>query len=255
MLEKHRNTTLAVGLGAMLGYSFMAGVLLEPVVRNTLSRFDRRIPVASGARAEQDTLRYTVAEETAHATEFMLTTRNADGWDWRHAVCLSDYLGYKNRTHRFDTGRDFLNYVTPEDSAIQNLAAFLTARAPSREVAAQRILDFMHQKLYVPDHNGEYVKYPLETLVEGGGDCEDLSILGASLMRASEIDVSLLYFGNHLAIGVHGNFSGTFWQIDGRPYYYAEPGATIWPSTPARWNIGEAPETFQKVSPHIFPIR
>lgn len=51
---------------------------------------------------------------------------------------------------------------------------------------------------------GEYPKYPVETLVEGG-DCEDKSILLAAILRAMGYRTALLVFsGNpgHIAVGV-----------------------------------------------------
>lgn len=51
----------------------------------------------------------------------------------------------------------------------------------------------------------EYARYPVETLFNGdggGGDCEDLSILMASILDKIDIDVALLRLPNHMAVGV-----------------------------------------------------
>jgi hypothetical protein len=54
-------------------------------------------------------------------------------------------------------------------------------------------------------------KYPIETLVEGAGDCDDKSILLAGLLAHEGYRVSLLYFPDelHMAVGV-GATEGTF---------------------------------------------
>ncbi len=48
----------------------------------------------------------------------------------------------------------------------------------------------------------EYPRYPVETLNEHGGDCEDKAILLASLLDAADYNVSLLRLPNHMAVGV-----------------------------------------------------
>jgi hypothetical protein len=59
--------------------------------------------------------------------------------------------------------------------------------------------------------NGTDPKYPVETLVEGTGDCDDKSLLLAGLLAREGYRVSLLYFPDeqHMAVGV-GATEGTF---------------------------------------------
>lgn len=47
-----------------------------------------------------------------------------------------------------------------------------------------------------------FIAYPLETLYLGKGDCEDTSILLASIYLAMGYDVALLDFTEHVAVGV-----------------------------------------------------
>lgn len=49
----------------------------------------------------------------------------------------------------------------------------------------------------------EYPRYPVETLFYGKGDCEDLSIITASLLSELGYRVALLRLPNHMAVGVH----------------------------------------------------
>jgi len=50
-------------------------------------------------------------------------------------------------------------------------------------------------------------KFPIETYVDGKGDCDDKSLLLAGLLAREGYSVALLYFGpeSHMAIGVKGN--------------------------------------------------
>lgn len=51
----------------------------------------------------------------------------------------------------------------------------------------------------------EYPKYPLETLFDnetGGGDCEDKSILAASILTSLDYDLALIKFPDHMGLGV-----------------------------------------------------
>ena len=48
----------------------------------------------------------------------------------------------------------------------------------------------------------EYPRFPIETLYDGQGDCEDKAILTASMLYSLGYDVSLLRLPNHMAVGV-----------------------------------------------------
>jgi hypothetical protein len=83
----------------------------------------------------------------------------------------------------------------------------------------------------------EYPRYPLETLVDDTGDCEDHAILLAELLCALQYDAVLLeYPGDHMAVGVadSGDMFGTYYEHDGKKYYYTETTAT-------GWKIGDIP--------------
>lgn len=48
----------------------------------------------------------------------------------------------------------------------------------------------------------EYPRFPVETLVDGVGDCEDTAVLLAALLNELDVNVSLLRMPNHMAVGV-----------------------------------------------------
>jgi len=87
----------------------------------------------------------------------------------------------------------------------------------------------------------EYPRYPLETLVDEGGDCEDTSILLASLINRMGYGVVLIIFPDkHCAVGVSGGqgIHGTYFVHNGAKYYYLE-------TTAPGWGLGMVPEEFQ----------
>ena len=49
----------------------------------------------------------------------------------------------------------------------------------------------------------EYPRYPIETIHNDGGDCEDKAILTASLLNNLGYDVALFRLPNHMAVGVN----------------------------------------------------
>lgn len=88
----------------------------------------------------------------------------------------------------------------------------------------------------------EYPKYPLETLLEQCGDCEDQAILLAALLKRMGYSVALLVFPTHVALGIAGfdHVRGTYVTdpMSGMHYLYTE-------TTASQWLPGEIPSEFQ----------
>jgi predicted transglutaminase-like cysteine proteinase len=94
----------------------------------------------------------------------------------------------------------------------------------------------------------EYPRYPLETLVDSGGDCEDTSILAASLLKLMGFDAVILSYPNHMAVGISiTNISGSYYASDGKHYYYVE-------TTGKNWKIGEIPSEYKDLSVTILSL-
>jgi len=95
----------------------------------------------------------------------------------------------------------------------------------------------------------EYLRFPIETLVDGCGDCEDKVMLLAALLHEMDIDIALLSMPQHLALGVNCNAlegDGYFLSQDKR-YYYAE-------TTLANWKIGQVPKNYSSEVTEVIPI-
>ena len=96
----------------------------------------------------------------------------------------------------------------------------------------------------------EYPRYPIETLLDNGGDCEDTSILMASLIKGLGYDVVLIVLPKHVGVGVQGGdgIFGTYWNYQGVKYYYLE-------TTGEGWELGELPPEYKGASASVYPMK
>ncbi|MBN2240777.1 MAG: hypothetical protein JW712_13465 [Dehalococcoidales bacterium] len=119
--------------------------------------------------------------------------------------------------------------------------------------SVEMVIAFVQSLPYTRDSStapyDEYPRYPLETLADNGGDCEDTSILLASLIQKMGYDVVLLNLPNHIAIGIAGgdNIHGTYWNYQDRKYFYVE-------TTGEGWDIGQIPDDYKDSSAAIYTL-
>ena len=93
----------------------------------------------------------------------------------------------------------------------------------------------------------EFRRYAIETLVEGGGDCEDTTILVASILRGLGESVALIFTPGHIALGVSGDFTGSRFSYQGMEYYYCE-------TTGTGWTVGVLPASVGNTADVIIPL-
>lgn len=114
----------------------------------------------------------------------------------------------RKRIKHSDLG--YLFFVTTKDSymqrAVQRLQIFSERRDWGTYDAVSFILAFVQS---LPNTSNsittgydEYTRFPLETLVDGGGDCEDTSILFITLIRILGYDSVFIDLPRHLAVGL-----------------------------------------------------
>lgn len=190
--------------------------------------------------------------------------------DKKFNIKLSEYIEYKLKDHiQLAAGaipKRYLPYITYQDPTIEEIAAKITEGSTSKEEEARRILHLVYQQLYdVSLENSpqfDYVKYPLETLVEKNGDCEDISILGLSLLKSRGIDVAYFIYKakkdetmGHFAMGIAGDFTGTSFEQDGVKYFYAEATGTDMLSNPSKFEIGQVRDEYKDRVPKIFVVK
>ncbi len=178
-------------------------------------------------------------------------------WTWKLLVPEATYTYYTN-LKRPPTD-DYSVYVTDpaDDAFISSLAARLKEAAAQKKYSPKQttelVITFVQNIKYAYDNISkgaeEYPRYPLETLVDQEGDCEDHSILLASILKEMGYGVVLIYIpGEHVAVGIKGkDLPGTYYEYEGTRYYYVE-------TTAAGWSIGQTPEEHLWAKAHIFPL-
>jgi predicted transglutaminase-like cysteine proteinase len=166
-------------------------------------------------------------------------------WTYDLNIPKSAYEYYKTVDRK--KIHDYGYYVTDptDDEYLAGLAAKFKEAAEKDNYSdldmVKNIILFVQNLQYVDDKVGtgydEYPKFPLETLADEGGDCEDSAILLASLLRELGYGTVLIQFQDHMAVGVKGesSISGSYYEVDGNRYYYVE-------TTSTGWEIGEVPE-------------
>lgn len=128
------------------------------------------------------------------------------GWFMREVdISTLNYLGWHDVANRFSTGSkyvqlsgqgrylDFRPYIM--EDIFEPIASEFFSRHPNDESKIREVWNMVTQLNTYCEEITETPRLPLETLLLGGGDCEDLAILTASILKAmsSEWDVKLVY--------------------------------------------------------------
>ncbi|GEM_PF-3032253 len=136
------------------------------------------------------------------------------------------------------------DYVTPYDPVIHDLAEVLGNYSAtfSELKTANFVLSFVQSIEYVEDESSvsrdEYWRFPVETLYEEVGDCEDKAFLYASIMEAMGFDAVILLFDGHAAAGISAaKATGSYYEYDGIEYFYCE-------TTALGWKVGDIPDEY-----------
>ena len=182
-------------------------------------------------------------------------------WSMDHNIPLRLYLDYRS----FHRPTDFDDYVklsldSRDDYYIENIVESLEEAADDKRFSkyetVEFVISFVQSLPYTEDDVetswDEYPRYPIETLFDRGGDCEDTSILVAALLDEMNYDVCLIFLKNeeHCAIGIAGGegISGKYYEVDGTKYYYLE-------TTGEDWEIGEIPSSIVDHTAYIYPLK
>ena len=175
-------------------------------------------------------------------------------WSAFFPKALYDY--YKNKPR--PPTRDYSVYATDpfDDSVIrQSVSSF---RKTSQEEGFNEretinfVVTFVQSLQYTADDVttpfDEYPRYPLETLIDNGGDCEDTSILVSTLLAELGYDSILVSPPQHLAVGVAcTDCSGAYYQYQDKKYFYLE-------TTGDGWEIGEMPTEYEGTTVKFYTI-
>ena len=168
---------------------------------------------------------------------------------------LYDY--YNSKSHSVNGERDYAKFVTPGAfiTVAENIRKIASTSSSSDEDFANDVLALVHQIPYKVSAS----KYSVEAIVDNSGDCDVLSFLAASIMKAGDLDVVLFVYrglpGSHMNIGVHLPYTplnapsdkADSFEYNNKTYWVAE-------CTPGKWNVGQQPKTFANVKPTIISL-
>ena len=145
-----------------------------------------------------------------------------------------------------EEGRTTIGNLTRE---FQNI--FKRHREWSKQDRVDFVLSFVQSLPYTLDDvttgYDEFRRYAIETLIEGGGDCEDTTILVGAILRGLGEKTALIFTPGHIALGVSGNFTGASVTHDGTKYYYCE-------TTGTGWTVGDLPSSSGTTVTNIIPL-
>jgi hypothetical protein len=181
-------------------------------------------------------------------------------WTQTMEVSQKSYEVYKNK-NRSIIGSDYKRYINDadDDEFIKGIADGMCKSGEDEGYdelgQLELMISFVQGLDYIADEDEdgneiEYPKYPIETLVDGGGDCEDTAILLASLIKAEGYGVALICMPDHVAVGISGEGVeglGSYYEYDGKKYYYVETTAQNWP-------IGEIPDDYKGKSVELLVV-
>lgn len=187
---------------------------------------------------------------------------NYDGQHWKWSLNIPEtlYDDYKSvpvstRTQDGPAGYGFC--TTTQDAYMQSIAQQLNKTTTDLGYESYDqvsfILAFVQSLPYTSDNvtegYNEYPRFPVETLVDDGGDCEDTAILFATITLLLGYGTVYINPPNHYAVGILGDnlAGGTYWTYNNRTYYYCE-------TTGNGFKIGELPDDFKGQSAYVYPI-
>jgi hypothetical protein len=204
-----------------------------------------------------------VSSETGHfESSYTFSVQNGY-YPANHTVYVSiqpsvrEYYAGKSQT--VINEMDYVKFVTPAavQSMADNIREITNATPYSDEEFANAVLLLVRDIPYVKNN----AQYPVETLVDNQADCDGLSILAASLMKAGGLDVVLLLYNDisppHMNIGVNLKqmpVSHFWWTVpsgieyNNKTYWVAECTSL------ADWTVGDRPELLARNKPIVIPL-
>ena len=143
-------------------------------------------------------------------------------------------------------------YEHAEHTFLDGFAKALTMEAKGKGMDEWQTINFVVsfvQGLQYKKETGEYPKFPVETLADKGGDCEDTAILLAGLLERMGYDAVLVNPPGHMAVALAcKNCKGSAFEQSGRRYFYIE-------TTSAGFSVGELPKEYAEKEVKLIRLR
>lgn len=197
------------------------------------------------------------AQKTDYTISFLLYNHPDGGLTYELNVTIPEalYQYYTLQNHDLYSNADFAKFVTP--NTLKPIADKLWEIYNNTEDFTNGVLMLVHQITYQEVIPG---RYPIETLVNGNGDCDLFAYIAASILEAGGIPTVLLYYKDqeHMEIGVDlgsaptearvGTYSISYHGIS---YYIGECTGNGWRTG---WRIGETPSQYQNISSQVITL-
>ncbi|MEI8215651.1 MAG: S-layer homology domain-containing protein [Eubacteriales bacterium] len=177
-------------------------------------------------------------------------------WTYNLSISKDIYDYFKSLDH---VNKPYIYYATQtmDDDYIASLARTFESAGKEKNFneleKSNLAITFVQSLEYVDDLSStgleEYPKFPIETLYDGKGDCEDTSFLLASILKEMNYKAALIVFQDHMGVGIvcDTQTNGTFFTKDSLKYYYVE-------TTGKGFQIGELPEDLSGNTAIVLPL-
>lgn len=175
------------------------------------------------------------------------------------SVLPSLYEYYNGRSHSLLDSSYYSKFITPK--AVKSMAKAIASAIPKNRYKDEQFTNAVLEVIQQFSYRECDIKYPVETIVNGFGDCDVLSILAASILKAEGLDVILLYYVDenprHMNIGVHLSHTPVYHNWWSPLVHYEHNGKKYWVAecTPLwKWRVGDQPQNFMNSKPRVIPI-
>jgi len=172
-----------------------------------------------------------------------------------------DLYLYEHQQDRLTNWADWTQYALDPSTKMLALQLKNIAEALGMDyyTTVNLVLSLVQTLPYTSDNvttgADEYPRYPLETIYDWGGDCEDTSFFVAAILREMGYDTSLILYKpditlpGHMAVGVQGDdgYLGTSYWDSGKAYFYCE-------TTGDGWRMGEIPQQYKDEQASLYPV-
>ncbi|MBI2146821.1 transglutaminase family protein [Candidatus Woesearchaeota archaeon] len=204
-----------------LGHNLEANAVLDERTKAIIQSFQEKcnyilgIPMPITGEPSIET--YVAATVIQGSPDKMARIRSATHYSYTNRTLLNYEVRVPNVAvsqvkSRLRNNEDIAKALDYQDPTIVRVARELTIGIEQPIAKATKLLKFVQALPYNFDID-DYPKHPLETLADGGGDCEDTSILYASLARAVGIPAAVFLIPHHAIAGV-SVLDGPGWYAD-----------------------------------------
>ncbi len=177
-------------------------------------------------------------------------------FNWNSQFAKEDFDYYRNRPH--PRTNDYSVYATDtvDNGYITSLAEQFRRWMDELEMNDLERINFVAKFVQsLPNttdsattSQDEYPRYPLETLMEKGGNCEDTAILAATIFKELDYEVVLVALAEHMGVGVVCNHcSGDYFYEGDTEYLYLE-------TTGQDWELGQIPPQFNSPNFKVYTL-